>query len=697
MTTAKPTTGTFDVKALLQSNDAIMAVGLVLLVAIMLVPIPTILIDVLIVLNLAISLGIMLLSMYVERPLEFSVFPSLLLIVTLFRLALNVSASRQILTTGAAGQVVATFGSIVIGGNYVVGIVIFIMLMVIQFAVINSGATRVAEVAARFTLDAMPGKQLAIDADLNAGIIDEDEAKRRRQDVQNEANFYGAMDGATKFVKGDAIAALIVILINILGGFTIGIVQRGMDLTAALQSYAMVTVGAGLAIQIPALMVSSAAGLIVTRNTAQETLGKNVVQQFSNFRMLLAATGIIFVMGLIPGLPKLPFLLVTVILGAAAFVLWRQEQKPAPVPEELVAPAPALETPEEMMGMMIVDPIELEVGYGLLPLVDEERVDNLLHQITNIRRQILAELGFVLPVVRIRDNLRLPPQTYRIKIRGEEISRGEIFVDRYLAIQGAEPDESIRGVPTVEPAFGLPAIWIGEAEKGRAELAGYTVVSPLAALSTHLTEVIRSHASELLSRQMVQEMLNQLRQKVPAAVEGLIPEVLSLGELQDVLRNLLRERVPIRDLAGVLEVVGKHAAVTRDPNVLAEAVRQTMSLTLSNMYRDQDGFLHVFTLSPQLEKVLRSALASGEGGLGFHIETDLAQSILSATGMQMEQMAQKGYMPILLCPRELRLAFRRLVEQAFPNLVVLAFSEISAGTKVRAHGMVDVPVSATKG
>ena len=347
--------------------------------------------------------------------------------------------------------------------------------------------------------------------------------------------------------------------------------------------------------------------------------------------------------------------------------------------------------------MMIVDPIELEVGYGLLPLVDEERVDNLLHQITNIRRQILAELGFVLPVVRIRDNLRLPPQTYRIKIRGEEISRGEIFVDRYLAIQGAEPDESIRGVSTVEPAFGLPAIWIGEAEKGRAELAGYTVVSPLAALSTHLTEVIRSHASELLSRQMVQEMLNQLRQKVPAAVEGLVPEVLSLGELQDVLRNLLRERVPIRDLAGVLEVVGKHATVTRDPNVLAEAVRQTMSLTLSNMYRDQDGFLHVFTLSPQLEKVLRSALASGEGGLGFHIETDLAQAILSATGAQMEQMAQKGYMPILLCPRELRLAFRRLVEQAFPNLVVLAFSEISAGTKVRAHGMVDVPVSASKG
>ncbi len=342
------------------------------------------------------------------------------------------------------------------------------------------------------------------------------------------------------------------------------------------------------------------------------------------------------------------------------------------------------------MGMVVIDPLELEVGYGLIPLVDEERADNLLHQITNIRRQMLSELGFVLPVVRIRDNLRLPPQTYRLKIRGEEVARGELMIDRYLAIPGSQSEENLQGIATTEPAFGLPAFWISDAEKGRAELMSYTVVSPLAVLSTHLTEVIRSHASDLLNRQMVQEMLNQLREKTPAAVEGVIPEMIHLGDVQDVLKNLLKERVPIRDLSGIIEVLGKHASSTRDPAILAEAVRQTMARTLSNLYREEDGFLHVFTLSPQLEMTLKESLSATDSGLGFSIDTITAQSILNATGERMEGLAQDGHPPVLLCPRELRLAFRRLIDQAFPNLVVLAFSEISSGTRVQAHGMVDL-------
>jgi flagellar biosynthesis protein FlhA len=681
-------------RALLRNNDLLMAFLIVMLVSMMLVPLPTLVVDILVVLNLALSVGILLLSMYVSRPLDFSVFPSFLLIITLFRLGLNVSASRLILTEGTAGDVITTFGTLVVGGNYVVGVVIFIMLMVIQFAVINSGAGRVAEVAARFTLDAMPGKQMAIDADLNAGNIDEAEAKKRRAEVQQEANFYGAMDGASKFVKGDAIAAIIVIIVNILGGIAIGVLQRGLDAGTALQSYALVTVGAGLAVQVPALLISSASGIIVTRNTTTDSLGENVVRQLSNLRMLIGATVIVTLIGLVPGIPKLPFALVAVALGGSAYAIWLAERKrkmaeaaakAAPPP-----PAPVVETPEQMMGMVVVDPVELEVGYALLPLVDEDRADNLLHQVTNIRRQLLTELGFVVPVVRIRDNLRLGPQTYRIKIRGEEVAKGDLYVDRYLAIPGGEVDPSIRGISTIEPAFNLPALWISEAEKGRAELSSYTVVNALAALSTHLTEILRSRAADLLSRQMVQEMINHIRRKTPAAVEGIVPEMLSLGEFQDLLRNLLRERIPLRDLTGILEVVSKHAQVTRDPNILAEAVRQTMATTISNMYRDNDGFVHVFTFSPVLEKTLRTSLSSGDGGFTLQVDPETAQQLLRSTGDNMEKMAKEGFLPILLCPRELRLAFRRLTEQAFQGLIVLAFSEISHGTKVKAHGMVEV-------
>jgi flagellar biosynthesis protein FlhA len=675
---------------LLRSKDSALAVGLIVIIALMLIPLPTFAVDMLLVINLTISIGIILITLYIKRVLDFSVFPSVLLILTLFRLGLTISTSRLILLSGNAGSVVSTFGAIVVGGNYVVGVVVFLMLIVIQFFVITSGAMRTAEVSARFTLDAMPGKQLSIDADLNAGLIDEADARARRKEIESEADLYGAMDGALRIVYRDAQAALMVMLVNVIGGFIIGMLMRGMSIMDALQSYTLQTVGAGLAIQIPALLVSAASGILVTRNTSDGTLGGDLFGQLGNPSALGIGGMIITGLGIVPGMPTLPFFMTGGAILFLAYNLYRRQTTAAIAAIPAAPPAEAADSPEALLDQMMVDPLELEVGYGLIPLVDEERTDNLLHRVTAIRKQILNELGLVMPIVRIRDNLRLPPPAYRVKIRGEEVARGELLLDRYLAIPGSESDERMTGVKTTEPAFGLPAIWIGEAEKGRAELQGYTVVNPLSVLSTHLTEVVRRNAGDLLSRQMAQDMLNRLKAKSPASVEGVVPEMMTLGEVQAVLRNLLRERVSIRDLPGILEVLAKHAGATRDPNILAEAVRQTLARALSNQFRDESGFIHVFTLAPNVETMLKQFLGPSDGGLGFTLDPQQAQAILTATGEQMEKLAQEGHQPVLLCPRELRLAFRRLVEQSLPNLTVLAFSEISPGTRVRAHGMVEL-------
>jgi flagellar biosynthesis protein FlhA len=676
---------------LLRSNDIIMALSLVLLVGMLLIPLPAFLVDLAVALSIAVSIGIVLLTMFIKQPMEFSVFPTVLLLVTLFRLGINVSVSRLILLSGDAGQIIETFGNLIVGGNYVVGVVIFLILMIIQFVVINSGAGRVAEVAARFTLDAMPGKQMAIDADLNAGLIDETQARQRRKAIESEADFYGAMDGASKFVKGDAMAAIIIMLVNIIGGFVIGVLQRGMPLVTALQTYVLLTIGAGLAIQVPSLLVSAAAGLIVTRSTSETSLGTEVSAQISNFNVLAVGAVVVALMMLVPGLPTLPFGLVSIGLGVGAFFVNKEQASATAI--EVASSLPVArpsepETPEQMLEMVVVDPIELEIGYGLIPIIDEDSQDNLLSRIISIRRQLMSEIGLILPVVRIRDNLRLPPQSYRVKIRGQEVALNEIMLDRLLAIPGSDIEEPIQGTPTSEPAFGLPAIWIGTTEQNQAELKGYTVVTPLSVLCTHLTELIRGHSSELLSRQLVQEMLNQLRQKSPASVDGVVPEMLNLGEIQSVLRNLLRERVPIRDLSGILEVLANNAGMTRDPHILAEAVRQSMANTISGQYKDEANTLHVFTMAPQLEATLRSSLVSSEGSPGFQIDATLAQRILVKTGEQMEILAQLGHVPVLICPRELRLAFRRLVEQSLPNLVLMAFSEVGQGLKVKAHGIV---------
>jgi flagellar biosynthesis protein FlhA len=678
-------------QGLLRSNDIIMALSLVILVGMLLLPLPAFLVDLAVALSIAVSIGIVLLTMFIKQPMEFSVFPTVLLLVTLFRLGINVSVSRLILLSGDAGQIITTFGNLIVGGNYVVGVVIFLILMIIQFVVINAGAGRVAEVAARFTLDAMPGKQMAIDADLNAGLIDETQARQRRKLIESEADFYGAMDGASKFVKGDAMAAIIIMLVNIIGGFVIGVLQRGMPLVTALQTYVLLTIGAGLAIQVPSLLVSAAAGLIVTRSTSETSLGTEVSTQISNFNVLAVGAVVVALMMLVPGLPTLPFALVSIGLGVGAFFVNKAQASAIAVEEASNLPVcrpSEPETPEQMLEMVVVDPIELEIGYSLIPIIDEDSQDNLLRRITSIRRQLMSEIGLVLPVVRIRDNLRLSPQSYRIKIRGQEVALNEIMLDRLLAIPGSDIEEPIQGTPTSEPAFGLPAIWISTAEQNQAELKGYTVVTPLSVLCTHLTEVVRSHASDLLSRQLVQEMLNQLRQKTPASVDGVVPEMLNLGEIQAVLRNLLHERVPIRDLSGILEVLANNASATRDPHILAEAVRQKMANTISSQYKDETNTLHVFTLAPQLESTLRPSLVSSEGSPGFQIDVTLAQRILVKTGEQMEALAQLGHVPVLICPRELRLAFRRLVEQSLPNLIVMAFSEVAQGIKVKAHGMV---------
>ncbi len=677
---------------LLRSKDMAMAVGVIAIVALLIIPLPAGIVDLLIALNISLSIGILLLTMYISQPMEFSVFPTVLLLVTLFRLGINVATSRLILLDGNAGSVVTTFGNLIVGGNYVVGVVIFLILMIIQFVVINNGTGRVAEVSARFTLDAMPGKQMSIDADLNSGLIDERDARARRKAIEGEADFYGAMDGASKFVRGDAIAAVVIILVNIVGGIVIGMLQRGLSVVDALQSYALMTIGAGLSIQIPALLISAASGLIVTRSTSEGSLGNDLFGQISNFNTLAVGAMIIGLLMFVPGLPKLPFAAISIGLGVAAYFVNKMKEAELAPKVEVAGPAVATEpeTPADMLGMVVIDPMELEIGYTLIPLIDEQSSDNLLRRITGIRRQMLTELGLILPVVRIRDNLRLSPQGYRIKIRGQEVAAGELWLEQLLAIPGGETDSQVKGVQTTEPAFGLPAYWIQESERSRAELSGYTVVNPLSVLSTHLAEIARNYAPELLNRQMVQEMLNQMKSKSPAAVDGIIPEMLSLGELQAVMRNLLHERIPIRDLDGILETIANHAAATRDPNILAEAVRQTMANTISSMYRDEKQVLHVFTLSPQIESTLRSAIVPGENGFGFQIDPGLAHQVLARTGDQMEKLAHEGYLPILICPREIRLAFRRLVEKSLPNLIVIAYSEVSQGTKVRSHGMVEV-------
>jgi flagellar biosynthesis protein FlhA len=657
----------------------------------------------LITVDISTAVLVLLLTLYTTQPLELSVFPSLLLLVTLFRLALNVSASRLILLHGNAGEVITAFGNFVVGGNYVVGVVVFLILVVIQFVVITNGSGRVAEVAARFTLDAMPGKQMAIDADLNAGLINETDARKRRADIQRQADFYGAMDGASKFVRGDAIAQIVIILVNILGGFAVGVLQQGMQLTEALQTFTLLTVGDGLVSEIPALLVSTATGIIVTRAAAEGNMGEELTRQIlGKPRTLFMVGGLVLAFGLVPGLPKIPFFAIGAGFLVMGFVVRNTQQHEAQLALATANATsagpdgqPLPKGPESVMNLLSVDPMELEIGYGLIPLVDVQEGGNLLNRITLIRRQTALELGIVVPTIRIRDNLQLPPNTYVIRLRGAEIARGELIMNYYLAMSAGVANEPIEGIPTTDPAFGLPALWITGAQKERAEILGYTVVDAASVLTTHLTEVIKGHAPDILSRQDVQTLLNHVKNDYSAVVEELTPTVMSVGEIQLVLRNLLRERLSIRDMVTILETLANNAKNNKDLDFLTEQVRKALARSISNQYKESDGSIHVITLSPSSEQTITNALYQTDQGLMISLDPTLVQRLMMRLQGQMEKIAADGFQPILLCSAKIRLPMRRLTERLFPTLVVLSYSEIMPDVEVRSQGAIgfedDVP------
>ncbi len=666
-------------RALLRNSDLVLAVAVVATLAMMVIPLPPFLLSLLLSLNLTLALVILLATIYTGEALAFSSFPALLLIITLFRLALNVSSTRLILLHGYAGEVIQRFGEFVVGGNPVVGFIVFLILVVIQFVVITRGAERVAEVAARFTLDAMPGKQMAIDADLNAGLIDEREARRRRQEIEREADFYGAMDGASKFVRGDAIAGLVIIAINIVGGFIVGVLQQGLPWAEALRKYTLLTVGDGLVTQIPALLISTAAGLLVTRAASDSHLAEDVARQVTAHpRGLAIAAGTLAVLGVMPGLPKVPFLALAAFFGALALVVreaGRAAERAAPPP----APPRESHTPESVLQLLPLDPLEIELGYGLLSLADPERGGDLMDRVGLVRRQVALELGFVVPLVRVRDNMQLPPNKYVIKLRGAEVARGEIVPERLLALNPGAAAEEVPGIETADPVFGLPARWVAPEDRQRAELAGFTVVEPSAVLATHLTHVIRTHAHELLGRQEVRQLLDTVRQTNAALVEELVPNLLGTGEVQKVLQNLLREGVSIRDLVTILEALADWAPVTRDPERLTEAARQALRRHISRDLPLQDGKLLALTLDPALEEKLAPGPVQ---------DPELVRRVLASLEEEGRKLVARGVEPVVVCSPPARPHFKRLTERAVPNLKVVSYSELAGDVSVEVVGTV---------
>ena len=675
-----------------QFSDVILALGVVTIVMMMIIPLPPFLLDLLLALNITLSLTIVMISIYNVEPLQFSVFPSLLLVTTLFRLALNVSSTRLILLYGYAGEVIMAFGTFVVGGNAVVGFIVFIILILIQFIVITKGAERVAEVAARFTLDAMPGKQMAIDADLNAGLISDADARIRRRNIQREADFYGAMDGASKFVKGDAIAAIVIIVVNIIGGFIIGMVQRDMSVLQALQTYTLLTVGEGLVNQIPALLISTATGLVVTRAASENNLGHDIAAQLLAYpRVFFLVAAVLTLLAAVPGLPGLPFISIAMFVAGVGYVLQKTAKTAAEteVTKKEEKEREEVRKPESIVSLLQVDPIELEIGYSLIPLVDVGQGGNLLDRVVMIRRQCALEMGIVVPTIRIRDNIQLKPNAYVIKIKGIEVAKGELLLDHFLAMNPGTVTEEIPGEETIEPAFGLPAIWINEVYRERAELCGYTVVDPISVLATHLTEVVKSHSDELLGRQDVQTLIDSVKQDHPAVVSELVPAMMSVGEIQKVLICLLRERVPVRDLVTILETLADSATFTKDPDVLAEYVRRALSRSITRQYIQND-MLTCLTLEPQAENQIVSSVQHTERGSFVNMDPGLLQQFIASLSKELQKLTSAGYHPILLTSPASRLYVRKLTERIAPNLVVLSFAELENHIEVQSLGMVKI-------
>ena len=680
----------------MEQSELITAIGVVAILLVMVMPLPSILLDIFLSLSITVALLVLLTAMSIIHPLEFSTFPSILLLTTLFRLSLNIASTRLILLhgnegTSAAGVVIQSFGNFVVGGNYLVGFIIFTILVIINFVVITKGSGRIAEVAARFTLDAMPGKQMSIDADLNAGLIDEQEARKRRTQISREAEFYGAMDGASKFVRGEAIAGILIILVNIIGGFIVGVLQQNLAMETAAQTYTILTIGDALVAQIPALIISTAAGIIVSRAASEHGMGKELGRQFKLQPQAMAlSAGILFILALIPGLPHLPFIFLSLIGGGIAYYTFRErkreEQKQLEEGQKALPPS----APEAVESLLPLDRLELEVGYGLIPLVDEEQNGELLNRIRAIRRQFATDSGFIVPPLRIRDNLQLKPGEYRILIKGDEVTRGEMMLGYAMALHSGEVKRTIEGIPTKEPAFQLPALWIPDKKKEEAQFAGYTVVDLSTVMATHLTEVIRAHADELLNRQDVQKLVDRLNQTHPKVVEELIPNLLSLGVVQRVLQNLLRERVSIRDFLTIMESLADYAPLSKDPEILTEYVRQKLARSILRQYENTEGILSIVTLDQQIEDLLREKIQRGDQGTYLSLDPNLAQRILRSVHQALDRLGQVNIQPVLLCSPPVRRHLKKLLDRFLPQVVVLSHSELTSQAKIQSLGTVSL-------
>ncbi len=687
---------------LLKNNDIVLAVGLVTIVAMMVLPIPPAILDILLTVNIAFSIIVLLVCLYTKEPLEYSTFPTILLIATLFRLGLNVSSTRLILLYGEAGNVIHSFGEFVVGGNYVVGFVIFTILVLINFMVITGGATRVAEVSARFTLDSMPGKQLSIDADLNSGLITEEGAKERRRKIERETNFYGTMDGASKFVKGDATAGIVITVINIIGGFVIGMVQLKMNAMTALSTYTILTVGDGLVSQIPALLISTATGLIISRASGQDaSLSEDIQKEmFSDPRVLGVVAGLLCFMGMIPGMPTVPFMTIGMISASVAYFKYNEKKKKEEEDKKVKDETAKMEkmgkrkkkaTRESVLELLSVETIEIEVGYRLVPLLNIEQGGDLLERIAQIRRQTALELGIVLPSIRVRDNLQLSPNTYQIKLKGVPIESGEVYPERSLAMNasGVHDGKDLKGIKAIEPAFGLPALWIEEKDKDYAETYGYTVVSPSAVVSTHLTEIIKKNASEILSRADVQQLLDNLKKEVSDDYVSDLMKELSVSDVQQVMQNLLRERVPVRDLKSILETLSIQIKSNKNPDYLTEQTRKALARTICKQNLADSGELLAITLSPDVENIIAQGVSPD--GQNLTLDPDFTRRLLDSLNYELEKaISSSGSQPVLLCSSPIRLAFRRLIERTYPQITVMSYNEITQNTKARSLGVVKV-------
>jgi flagellar biosynthesis protein FlhA len=674
----------------LKAREISIPIIIIAVVLAFIIPLPGFMIDVLLSINIMISVIILLNTVYMRETLQLSIFPSLLVITTLFRLALSVSSSRMIIGEGAAGSVIEGFGVFVAGNNMVVGFVIFILITFANFMVITKGAERVAEVAARFTLDAMPGKQMAIDADLNSGLINEAEAKARRQKVQREADFYGSMDGASKFVKSDAIMGIIITIVNIVGGLIMGMVLRGESFEEALAMYAIMTIGSGLATQIPALMISTATSFIVTRAASDSDMSMDFVSQlFGNPKVLYLAAGLSFILSIF--LPTVPFLLMAAILAFMGYTISKQKTEEQKKQEVIVEETEVEEIrkPENVVSLLQIDPIELEFGYGIIPLADVNQGGDLLDRVVMIRRQLAVELGMIVPIIRLRDNIQLAPNEYQIKIKGVEVARGELMLDNYMAMNSGMVEEEIDGIKTTEPAFEMPAIWITEAQRDRAEMLGYTVVDSPSIIATHLTEIIKRYAHELTGRQEVQTLLDNTRQNYPVVVDELIPKVMTVGEVQKVLANLLKEGVSIRDMVTILETLADYAPITHDTDMLTEYVRQALGRAISKkFFTDQKS--SVITLDPKLEQIIMDSLQKTETGSYLTLEPSLTNTILGSLSKQVQKLVQLGQQPIVLSSPVVRIYFKKLADQAIPGLVVLSYNELDPSLEIQSVGVVTV-------